>query len=74
MCRRLKKAAYDIDVIVRCVESGGVTDAARGATADHFCVLTTYLVSCSAALQSEMCSSSSSSSSSSSNVNRITGI
>ena len=36
VCRRLKRAAYDIDVIVRCVESGGVTEAARGAATYYF--------------------------------------
>ncbi|CAN0034946.1 unnamed protein product, partial [Ectocarpus sp. 12 AP-2014] len=30
VCRRLKRSTYDLDVIVRCVESGGVTDASRG--------------------------------------------
>ncbi|CBN76998.1 conserved unknown protein [Ectocarpus siliculosus] len=30
VCRRLKRSTYDLDVIVRCVESGGVTDATRG--------------------------------------------
>ena len=32
----MKRAAYDIDVIVRCVESGGVTEAARGAATYYF--------------------------------------
>lgn len=30
VCRRFKKSTYNLDVIVRCVESGGVTDANRG--------------------------------------------
>ncbi|CAM9213348.1 unnamed protein product, partial [Hapterophycus canaliculatus] len=30
VCRRLKRSTYDLDAVVRCVESGGVTDSNRG--------------------------------------------
>lgn len=30
VCRRMKNSTYDLDMIVRCVESGGVTDTTRG--------------------------------------------